>query len=433
MSSLYRLHNRKSSVCFATKLGVLASLVVSVPASGQWPQWGGPNRDFKAPAKKLARGWPAQGPRELWTFEDGRRGISSVLVHEGVVYAMCRYDDWEEALLGLVEKTGQSKFTLMFRAPVPDAQRAAVSTSPRSTPVIVGDYLYIMSLTGKLVCYSRANNKYEWAKNVRLDFNGTALRHGYTSSPIGYEDRVIIQLGGERVGFIAIEGGDQAVVWKSSPFENSYASPIIVKVHGEDQLIGMAADKVVAVSPKDGRVRWTFPHPCTGPSHLTTPVWGPDNLLFLPASRGGEESRMLKLIQEGKRTKIEQVWASSDVALGPGNVIRVGDYLYGSGGSDGAWYITAVKATTGEIAWRDGGFSLAAMTYADGKLIIRDSDGMVALTIPTPEKLTVYSKIKLLDKSPPSVPAVVGTTLYVRDDRVVRAFDLAESMKSLKE
>ena len=141
---------------------------------------------------------------------------------------------------------------------------------------------------------------------------------------------------------------------------------------------------------------------------------------------------MLRLAQEGKRTRIKQVWASSDVPLGPGNVIRVGDYLYGSGGSDGAWYITAVKAATGEIAWRDSGFSLAAMTYADGKLIIRDSEGMVALATPTPEKLVVHSKIKLLDKSPPSVPAVVGTTLYVRDNHVVRAFDLARPVKAIE-
>ena len=141
---------------------------------------------------------------------------------------------------------------------------------------------------------------------------------------------------------------------------------------------------------------------------------------------------MLKVVRDGKRTRVEQVWASSDVHLGPGNVIRVGDYLYGSGGSEGASYITAVKAATGEVAWRDSSFSPAAMTYADGKLIIRDSNGMVALTVPRAEKLAVHSRFKLLDKCPPSVPVVVGTKLFVRDDVVVRAFDLAKPIKAIE-
>lgn len=425
LSLEYRLRRRPRGVRFFTTVAVLALLLVNVTAFAQWPQWGGPKRDFKAPSKKLARKWPSQGPRALWTYEEGRPGISSILVHREIVYFMCRFDDWEEALMGLNEKTGVDEITMMFRAPVPEPQRKAVSTSPRSTPIVIGDYVYVMSFTGKLVCYNQPLNNYEWTQNLLLDFNGTALEHGYTSSLIGYQDRVIIQLGGLRVGFIAIEGPDEKAAWLSPPFENSYASPIIVDVDGEDQLIGMAADKVVAVSPEDGRARWTYPHESRGPSHLIAPVWGPDHLLFLPSSREGEECRMLKVTRDGKRTNLEQLWASSDVKLGPGNVIRVGDYLYGSGGSNGASYITAVKAATGEVAWRDSGFSLAAMCYADGMLIIRDSDGVVAVATPGPEKLTVHSKFKPLAKSPPSVPVVVGTKLFVRDDAVVRAFDLA--------
>lgn len=141
---------------------------------------------------------------------------------------------------------------------------------------------------------------------------------------------------------------------------------------------------------------------------------------------------MLRLTREGKKTNVEQVWASTDVHLGPGNVIRVGDYLYGSGGSDGAWHITAVKAATGEVAWREPGFSWAALTYAGDKLIIRDADGMVAIATPTPNGLMVHSKVKLLEKSPPSVPALADTTLFVRDDSTVKAFDLKKKPKTIK-
>ena len=38
-----------------------------LPAFAQdWPQWGGPGRDFKTTAAGLRTRWPASGPPRLW-------------------------------------------------------------------------------------------------------------------------------------------------------------------------------------------------------------------------------------------------------------------------------------------------------------------------------------------------------------------------------
>ena len=64
------------------------------------------------------------------------------------------------------------------------------------------------------------------------------------------------------------------------------------------------------------------------------------------------------------------------------------------------------------------------MVHADGKLIILDEDGNLALTTPTSETLTVHSKVQLLKKPAWTAPTIVGKTLYVRDKESIMALDL---------
>ena len=49
----------------------------SLAQSKDWPQWGGPNRNFKTSTTGLAASWPADGPRRLWSRELGE-GFSAI-------------------------------------------------------------------------------------------------------------------------------------------------------------------------------------------------------------------------------------------------------------------------------------------------------------------------------------------------------------------
>src|SRR5262245_21872623 len=62
----------------------------SANASSQtanWPQWGGPQRNFMVEAKGLAESWPAGGPKRLWSRALGE-GHSSVVVDGERLYTM---------------------------------------------------------------------------------------------------------------------------------------------------------------------------------------------------------------------------------------------------------------------------------------------------------------------------------------------------------
>jgi hypothetical protein len=66
------------------------------------------------------------------------------------------------------------------------------------------------------------------------------------------------------------------------------------------------------------------------------------------------------------------------------------------------------------------------MVLADGKLVIVDEDGDLALATATRQGLQVHAKAELLTENAWTPPTLVGTKLYVRDRKNILALDLSE-------
>jgi hypothetical protein len=62
--------------------------------------------------------------------------------------------------------------------------------------------------------------------------------------------------------------------------------------------------------------------------------------------------------------------------------------------------------------------------HADGKLIILDEDGQLCIGTPTAEGVTIHARAQLLDKVAWTAPTLVGTRLYIRDNKTIMALDL---------
>ena len=107
-----------------------------------------------------------------------------------------------------------------------------------------------------------------------------------------------------------------------------------------------------------------------------------------------------------------------------GNAVRIGDHVYGSSGDLGPAYLMAVDLTNGELKWRERGFSKATLLLADGTLIILDEDGNLAVATATPEKLEVHARAKVLQRLAWTVPTLIGTLLYLRDEHTFKCLDL---------
>ena len=107
------------------------------------------------------------------------------------------------------------------------------------------------------------------------------------------------------------------------------------------------------------------------------------------------------------------------------SAIRIGDFVYGTTGDFGPAFLTALNIKTGESAWQVRGFARASLlVYADGKVIVMNEDGDLALARLSPTGAEILSRAKIFDTTTWTAPTLVGTTLYARDREKIVALDL---------
>jgi outer membrane protein assembly factor BamB len=228
---------------------------------------------------------------------------------------------------------------------------------------------------------------------------------------------------GQAIGAFNPETG--ALLWKAGDVEYSPASPLLITVDGQQQLILFGGDRIAGMDPANGRTLWSHPHRTDWGLNISNPVWSPTDRLLLFSSAYGTGSRALELRQAGGTTTVIERWASSRVRVHIGTIIRLGDLAYMSSGDFGPAFLTAINTATGAIAWQDRSFARAQMLYADGKLIVLDEDGTLGLATVSAAGLTVLARAQILENRAWTPPTLVGRTLYVRDRRTIAAYDLS--------
>ena len=399
-----------------------------------WRQWGGPNRNFIVDSAKLADKWPDAGPRVNWSRPLGV-GHSSVLAEDGRLYTMyragngrARQGPWEaeESVVALEAATGKTIWEHKYPSRREDFSFGA---GPHSTPLIVGDRLFTIGTNKQLFAFDKTTGKILWSHDLIKEFNSPELlirpvvKTGYGCSPIAFRDTIICSVGGPGQSVMAFRQSDGSVVWKSGDFLTSEAAPILIEFAGRPQLVVLGGGTVNGMDPTNGKVLWSHPHDPGNDLNCGTPIWGPDNILFVSSAyKAG--SRAIRLRQEGTATIAEEVWFTNRVRFMFLNAVRLGDYFYGTTGDFGPAFLTALNVKTGEAAWQHRGFGRASLVYADGKAVIMDEDGDLALATLTPEGVTILSQAKMFETVSWTAPTLVGTTLYARDREKIVSLDL---------
>ncbi len=416
-----------SLVGIGVAAGALAQGVHGAPPSEQWPQWGGVNGDFKSSTTGLADRWPAEGPRRLWSRPLGE-GYSSIVGDSDSLYTMYR-DGAEEIVVALRADTGKTIWERRYRARPYPRQSKAYGQGPGVTPLLLGNKLITIGFTGIMHCLNRDTGSPLWSHDLVKEYGSTVQHYGYSNSPIVYENKIITLVGGKGQGAMALDPGDGTVLWRSKPFEISYAAPILINVDGQDQVVLFSPTEVIGIDPRSGSFLWSHKVINFCRTNCTSAVWGPGNLLWA-ATKGVGGTRVLKLTQGDGTTKVEEVWLNRKVRVYHWNAIRVGDYVYTSNGDSKA-FLSVIDVKTGKIVKRQRGFASANWIYADGKMILLDHNGKLALAEVAGKQIKVLSSVQLLDSVTWTPPTLVGKTLYVRDRRYIMALDLGAEIPDM--
>ncbi|HEY7182979.1 MAG TPA: PQQ-binding-like beta-propeller repeat protein [Blastocatellia bacterium] len=387
-----------------------------------WLQWGGPNRDFKVAAQGVKESWPAGAPKQLWSRPLGE-GHSSILVEQGKLYTMYSNGN-REAIISLDAETGKTAWEFPYEANTSGLDLSA-GKGPHSTPLIVGDLIYAVGMKGTMHALDKNNGRVVWKHDLWSELGGAFNERGYSASPVAYKNTVIVPVGG-RPGqcLMAFDQRTGAVVWKNINFTPAPASPLIINVGGQDQVVHFGQDEIYGADATNGNLLWSHPHKTSWGLNISTPVWDPaDGLLFM-SSAYGTGSRVIRLARSGDKTTVTQVWENNRVRIHFGNAVRVGDLVYGSSGDFGPAFFTAINVKDGKIAWQDRALARASFLYADNKFVILDEDGELAIASPGQNGLQIHAKAPVMKKLAWTVPTLSGTKLYLRDRGTIMALDL---------
>jgi outer membrane protein assembly factor BamB len=369
-------------------------------------------------AKGLAASWPAPGPRQLWSRDLGE-GYAGIVVDGDRLVTMYRSGE-QDIVVALDAQTGKTLWEHKTDAPYAPSMNMKPGPGPHATPLVVGGRLFTVGVTGKLHCLDGKSGAVIWSHDLWGKLGGTKLDRGYSSSPIAWKQTIILPVGSAGHGLVAFNQKDGSIAWAKHDFPSPYSSPILINVDGQDQLVLFMQQAIGGFDPDSGAELWRHSHPTQWGLNISTPVWGEGNLLFCSSAYDGG-SRVLQLAQKNGKTTVKELWFSNRLRIHIGTAIRLGDHVYGSSGDFGPAFLTAVEVKTGKVAWQDRSFARANLLHADGKLIVLDEDGRLALATASPEGLKVHAKAELLQNNAWTAPTLVGDRLYVRDRKRIMA------------
>jgi len=390
-------------------------------ASLEWPQFAGPHRNFTSDTKGLANSWPPSGPKKLWSRDLGD-GYSGIAVDGGVLYTMYRRG-FDEVTLAAATATGKTIWEHTENASFRSGMAMENGSGPHATPLVTADAVYAVGILAHLICLDKRTGRVLWSHDLWREYNGTPMDRGYSVSPIAWKDTIIMNVGGAGHAVMAFNQKDGKVVWQKQDFANSPSSPLLIKVDGQDQLVAAMGGEIIGLNPDSGDLLWKHPHPTSWNLNIALPLWSDDHILFVSSAYNGGCVALQLRVVNGK-TQVQELWNTNRMRVHIGNLLRIGDTLYGSSGDFGPAPLTALDARTGKLLWQDRAFPKATFLYADGKLIAVDEDGNLSLATVSPTGLKVLSRVELLRSNAWTAPALAGATLYVRDRHSLMAFDL---------
>lgn len=394
--------------------------------AADWPQWRGPERTDVSKETGLLKTWPKEGPKLLWTYENGGMGFAGPAIVGDRLYSMGTRNN-KEVLFALDARTGKELWALELGTIFVNGW----GDGPRGTPTVDGGTLYALGGSGDLLAVDAATGKQLWHVNFVKDLGGDVPDWGYTESPLVDGDRVIVTPGGGRGTVAALDKKTGKEIWRCKGLTDgaAYSSPITAEVGGIKQYVQVTATGVAGIAADTGKLLWKSDIASNDTAVCPTPIWH-DNHVYVTSGYGAG-CGLVKLTPEGGKIKAETVYTNKAMVNHHGGALLFDGHVYGY--SDGkGWVCQDFK--TGKSVWEEKRkLGKGALTCAEGRLYLySEGDGTCVLIEATPAgwkesgRFTIPRETKL-DRKAGQIwthPVIANGRLYLRDQDLLFCFDV---------
>jgi RNA polymerase sigma factor (sigma-70 family) len=393
----------------------------ALEAIADWPQWRGPNRDgvvhgVTAPAK-----WPKTLTEE-WQVEVGK-GVASPVVVGGNVYVFTRQEDNHEVVWCLDLRSGKQIWrSKPYPAPYKPGggeDSATADQRPRSTPAVAGGRVYTLGMSGVLSCLDARTGGLLWRKEFK------ALSYGGTS-PLVADGLCIVHVGDEKTGGLtAFDAASGEVKWcYAEGSRPSSASPILVTLAGERQVVTFTGWGLLGVSAATGKKLWALNTFSPHGSLILTPVRYKDLLI---AAGNNEPPCAIRLEKGDKGITAKEVWKAKGLSLHMSTPVLAGDLLFGMSTRNGGCFF-CLDANSGKTLWesdgRQGGH--ASILNAGSVVLFLTSAGRLIVVKPSATAYEPIAEYRVSDRCTDAHPVFLGDRILIKDHTTLRSFRIEQ-------
>ncbi len=398
---------------------LLTSLSVLYFASSgwaeNWPGWRGPRGDGTSREENVPTRWSASsGEGIAWKTSLLGEGHSSPVVWGDKVFVTSANIETEERLLLCCSRQDGRILWQKNVLKAPLERKHRENSFASSTPATDGERVYVPYLdkADVVVAAYDLNGSLQW--QVRP--GQFASIHGFSASPVLFEDKVIVN--GDHDGdawIAALSRNDGRTLWKISR-ENktrSYCTPIIRELAGRTQMILSGSKCVASYNPRDGERHWIIDGPTE--QFVASIVYNAKHdMLFVTGGYPDLHLLGVRPNGTGNVTATHVAWrANKGVSYVP-SPIAEGDYFLVL--SD-AGIASCYHARTGSLQWqhRAGRHAHSSLISADGLDYITTDEGSTTVVKPGP----AYAEIAVneLGQNCYSSPAVSEGQIFLRGDK----------------
>jgi len=385
------------------------SLVAAEPAPvppgitpADWPWWRGPTHDGHAAAgQQVPLSWSDE-ENVLWTAAVPGRGSSSpTVVGDRVYLTTCDERAGSQSVLAFDRLTGGEAWRKEVHASGA-MRKNERSTGASGSVACDGRRLFAAFPTSDAVFITALTLDGEQVWQVRLcDY---AIHQGYGASPLVHGDTVIVVADHKGGGAVAaLDRATGATVWrKERPPMPNYSSPVVLRLHGREQLVLTGCDKVVSLDPASGATLWERAGATT--ECVTTPVTDGTRVF----TSGGYPRNHVSAVH-GDGSDVD--WQNGDRVYVPSLLVHDG-HLYAvlDAGVAACW-----DATTGAEKWKHrlgGNFSASPVLLGD-TIFATAENGVTHLFRARPDAFEAIGANAVGDEAF-ATPTICGGRIYLR-------------------
>jgi outer membrane protein assembly factor BamB len=325
-------------------------------------------------------------------------------------------------VLCLDKNTGKTLWQDEARRGVPKVKRHPKSTHANSTPATDGKRVVAFFGSEGLHCFD-LDGKPLWQRDFGLLDSGYYVvpdaQWGFASSPVLFDDKVIILADVQRGSFVAtLNASDGKEIWRTPRTDvPTWGTPTVHAGDRRTQVLVNGYKEIAGYDLADGKKLWTMNG--GGDIPVPTPIVAHDLMFFTSAHGPQAPIFAIKTSAEGDITLPKGESSSDHVAWSNqrgGNYMQtpivVGDYFYCCRDNG---LLTCYEAKTGKQTYRtrlDGNGFTASGVAAGDRLYFTSEDGRVHVVKAGPafESLAIND----LGEQCLATPAVSNGTIFFR-------------------